>query len=86
MASVDYQLLQGWMGGGLTWNYYLTGINERYYDVWVSPAPGYNSSGNLEILRKWMVMSPAGDQLWFELRNNTPQAVNYWINVVYIGP
>lgn len=86
MASVNYELLQGWMGGGLTWNYYLEPIDERYNDVWVAPAPSYDPTGNLEILSKWVVASPAGYQLWYTIRNNSPDAVYFWINTVNVGP
>lgn len=84
MANVNYSLLQGWMGGGLTWNYFIHPIDTRFNDVLVVPNPP--STGNLEILRKWVVTSPQEDQLWYQVRNNTANAVYFGINLINIGP
>lgn len=86
MANVNYWLLEGWMGGGLTWNYYVEPIDARYNDVWIVPNPVSNQSGSLEILRKWVVASPAVYQLWFELQNHSEESVYFAVNVVNVEP
>ncbi len=84
MANVNYWLFEGWMGGGLTWNYYISPIDTRYNDILVVPVPP--SAGNLEILRKWVVTSPQEDQLWYQVRNNSADPVYFGINFINVAP
>jgi hypothetical protein len=55
MASVNYYQLEGWIGGGLIWNYSVAPIDSTYWDVMVSPiylTDPLESPGNLEIASK----------------------------------
>lgn len=89
MAHVNYiPVNEGYMGGGLTWQYYLSPIDSRYNDVVVTPDVfANNQSGNLEILRKWFVTDAQGNaQLWYEVRNNSSNDSYFNINLVNITP
>ena len=85
MANVNYSNSEGWMGAGLTWNYYFSPIDFRYNDVWVVPEFGNNNT--MEILRKWAVTSysPEETAFWIEVRNTGP-SLYFAVNFVNISP
>jgi hypothetical protein len=91
MATVNCWVGDIWLGGGLTWDYYFHPTDDRFNDVWVAPAVGTgprgtNSPGNVEILRTWAVSTGQEHQLWFTVRNNSPDPVWFAWNVVDIWP
>jgi hypothetical protein len=86
MAQLNYANGDVWIGGGLTWNYYLSPTDARYNDVWIAPDPASNASGNVEILRKWSVASPQEIELWFEVRNNSADPVWFAWNFIDVSP
>jgi hypothetical protein len=86
MANLNFWNQEMWMGGGLTWNFYWSPIDARYNDIWVVPDPASNQSGNLEILRKWVVASPGLYEFWFQVRNNSSSSVYFDVNVINVEP
>jgi hypothetical protein len=86
MTTVNYQYVFGpYLDGGATGTYILSPIDSRYNDISIAPSAATTppSSGNVEVLRKWVVASPPNYQLWFEARNNSEDSVYFdgnWLN------
>lgn len=86
MANLNYWNGAIWMGGGLTWNYFLGPIDARYNDVSIAPDPASNASGNVQILSKWVVASPQAIQLFFTVKNNSSASVYFAWNQIEVAP
>jgi hypothetical protein len=90
MAHVNYSNGEIWMGGGLTWNYWVGPIDARYNDVSIITDPGSQgpdgATGNVQITAKWVVSTPQQALLFFTVQNNSANSVWFDWNLVNVTP